>query len=542
MASVLRKVSEFLRAANPRKVWVFGQDENGQSVKVSTEDLVGDPGPAPTITIKMVTVPYGTAPSVGKAGTATAPEFTIRFPLAQNGKTPTLRNNGTHIQYRYADTEQWQNIVALDDLTLHFTDLTPEQVNSLKLMFSDLTDAEIALLQKPATDAAKTATDAAKKANYAADRVDTVINDTNDAADKARTAADQADGAADDASDAAQEARTAAENVKDGKTPTFGTPSAESLASSAPPAVGLEQTGTTEDGNPIYTFTFGIPKGEQGDKGDGLEIVAHFDTPEELRSTYPTGAAGTFEVGLSSPFDYYYWDMLSSEWRNSGQLQGPDGPPGQSGVYYGEDEPEDDVYVWIDPSGDADPNPGDGSGGYELTKVKVEEVLTGDIESHNHAAQVAEAIRLALVAVNNRINTLVGGSATSAIDTFHEIETFLQGITDVQTLTGMLDGLRTQIVALIPANAVQDAGYVHTDNNYTTGDKNKLAGIAANANNYSLPVASGTVMGGVRIGEGLKIVDGVLTLDKIPWVGTQAQYNALPASQKTTDYICFITG
>ena len=49
-------------------------------------------------------------------------------------------------------------------------------------------------------------------------------------------------------------------------------------------------------------------------------------------------------------------------------------------------------------------------------------------------------------------------------------------------------------------------------NDYTTDEKNKLAGIAANANNYSLPTASETVLGGVKLGEGLKISSkGVLS-------------------------------
>lgn len=33
----------------------------------------------------------------------------------------------------------------------------------------------------------------------------------------------------------------------------------------------------------------------------------------------------------------------------------------------------------------------------------------------------------------------------------------------------------------IPANLVQDASYVHTDNNYTTNEKDKLSGISAGA-------------------------------------------------------------
>ena len=37
-------------------------------------------------------------------------------------------------------------------------------------------------------------------------------------------------------------------------------------------------------------------------------------------------------------------------------------------------------------------------------------------------------------------------------------------------------------------------------NDYTTTEKNKLAGIAANANNYTLPTATASVLGGVKIG------------------------------------------
>ena len=39
----------------------------------------------------------------------------------------------------------------------------------------------------------------------------------------------------------------------------------------------------------------------------------------------------------------------------------------------------------------------------------------------------------------------------------------------------------------IPNDVVRDTNYVHTDNNYTTAEKNKLKGIEANANNYVLP-------------------------------------------------------
>ena len=55
------------------------------------------------------------------------------------------------------------------------------------------------------------------------------------------------------------------------------------------------------------------------------------------------------------------------------------------------------------------------------------------------------------------------------------------------------------------------AGKGLSTNDYTTADKNKLAGVAANANNYSLPTASAGVLGGVKVGANLNISGGVLS-------------------------------
>ena len=49
-------------------------------------------------------------------------------------------------------------------------------------------------------------------------------------------------------------------------------------------------------------------------------------------------------------------------------------------------------------------------------------------------------------------------------------------------------------------NTVKDANYVHTDNNYSTEEKNKLARLS----NYVLPIASDTTLGGVKLGDGLE--------------------------------------
>ena len=51
-------------------------------------------------------------------------------------------------------------------------------------------------------------------------------------------------------------------------------------------------------------------------------------------------------------------------------------------------------------------------------------------------------------------------------------------------------------LADIPANIVTDASYVHTDNNYTTAEKSKLAGIEANAKDDQTIIAGSGLTGG----------------------------------------------
>ena len=57
--------------------------------------------------------------------------------------------------------------------------------------------------------------------------------------------------------------------------------------------------------------------------------------------------------------------------------------------------------------------------------------------------------------------------------------------------------------------SVGDGGL--TEKNFTTALKSKLDGIAASANNYSLPTASASVLGGVKIGSGITITSGVIS-------------------------------
>ena len=60
----------------------------------------------------------------------------------------------------------------------------------------------------------------------------------------------------------------------------------------------------------------------------------------------------------------------------------------------------------------------------------------------------------------------------------------------------------------------KDGTKVLSDNNYTTAEKTKLASIATGANNYKLPTATSTVLGGVKSGGNVAInTEGVMSVD-----------------------------
>ncbi len=69
-------------------------------------------------------------------------------------------------------------------------------------------------------------------------------------------------------------------------------------------------------------------------------------------------------------------------------------------------------------------------------------------------------INAAIAVVQNQLNTLVGTSASTAIDTFREIESFLATITDSQTLVGLLNSLKTEILAAVYSKTEADTKYV----------------------------------------------------------------------------------
>lgn len=69
------------------------------------------------------------------------------------------------------------------------------------------------------------------------------------------------------------------------------------------------------------------------------------------------------------------------------------------------------------------------------------------------------------------------------------------------------------------------SGKALSTNDYTTAEKNKLAGVAANANNYSLPAATSSVLGGVKTSTGITNSSGTISVTYGTAAGTACQGN-----------------
>lgn len=75
------------------------------------------------------------------------------------------------------------------------------------------------------------------------------------------------------------------------------------------------------------------------------------------------------------------------------------------------------------------------------------------------------------------------------------------------------EGVQRLWTKIVNKFVAKEDGKGLSSNDYTTTEKNKLAGIAEGANNYTLPVASTNTLGGVKLGENLNIdEDGAMSV------------------------------
>lgn len=111
------------------------------------------------------------------------------------------------------------------------------------------------------------------------------------------------------------------------------------------------------------------------------------------------------------------------------------------------------------------------------------------------------AVRNLIKGISSRIDTLVGESASEAIDNFNEILSFLNGITDTQTLQGLLSKLKSEFERLLANKVDKVSGKQLSTNDYTTAEKTKLSGIEEGAQKNTVTGIKGNAESSYRTGD-----------------------------------------
>ena len=284
----------------------------------------------------------------------------------------------------------------------------------------------------------------------------------------------------------------------DGKTPVFETGTVTTGNPGTAASATVEFVGTTAEGYPLYKINLTVPRGQQGLPGEGSGNVSASGTGLIIGRKYlfvPDSDGST----SGSFIEYVPQEQVQPDWNAT---------EGKGAILNKPTIPTKTSELAND-------------SGY-TTSTAVAELLTGYVqkvagkglstedfttELKNKLAGLNNYddtdIQAAVTSLQNQLDTLLSGNASTAIESFNEIIAFLANVEDSQTLEGIIAGINTTIAevrASIPTklsqltnddNTVKDANYVHTDNNYTAADKDKLAGVADNANNYVHPVTAG---------------------------------------------------
>lgn len=153
------------------------------------------------------------------------------------------------------------------------------------------------------------------------------------------------------------------------------------------------------------------------------------------------------------------------------------------------------VRAFIDKKDDTKVDKVDGKGLSSNDYTAAEKNKLATLKNYDDSALVAQ-----VKALEQSLNTLVGNNASEAIDNFNEILKFLSGITDTQTLEGMLANIRSDLQTYLSQKVDKESGKQLSTNDYTTAEKNKLAGIEAGAQKNAVTGIKGNAESSYRTG------------------------------------------
>ena len=153
------------------------------------------------------------------------------------------------------------------------------------------------------------------------------------------------------------------------------------------------------------------------------------------------------------------------------------------------------VRAFIDKRDDTKVDKVDGKGLSSNDYTAAEKNKLATLKNYDDSALVAQ-----VKALEQSLNTLVGNNASEAIDNFNEILKFLSGITDTQTLEGMLASIREDMQTYLSQKVDKESGKQLSTNDYTTAEKDKLAGIEDGAQKNTVTGIKGNAESSYRTG------------------------------------------
>lgn len=228
-------------------------------------------------------------------------------------------------------------------------------------------------------------------------------------------------------------------------------------------------------------FNFGIPKGTKGDKGDkgdngsGVNIKGELPAESDLPSTGTEGDAYLISGNL-----YVYVGengnvATNPKWSNVGSIKGPQGEQGPAGPKgdTGDQGPKGETGSTgaQGPKGDQGEKGDKGEPGSDasVTKANVEAVLTGTIKTHDHNSFY--------IAKTNTMSFTPTKEYHPATKKY--VDNAVASVDVVGQISGKADTTYVDTELAKKVDAV--TGKQLSTNDYTTAEKNKLAGIATGA-------------------------------------------------------------
>lgn len=259
-----------------------------------------------------------------------------------------------------------------------------------------------------ANEKAGLADSAATKATEAATKADTATNSANQAATNANNKANLADEKATLAQSSAEAANQAATNA------TTQADRAKEFADN-PPKIEGGTWWVWNENDDSYTNTGVSATGPKGDTGRGLNIIGELTSESELPAEGKSGDAYLINGQLYVYVGFGGNVSSNPKWNNVGTIKGDKGDAatikvgtvteGESAKITNSGNEHEAIFDFVLPSGEPGKSPKIQGGtwwvwsweendyvntnisissDYELTKEKVENVLIGDITTHNH--------------------------------------------------------------------------------------------------------------------------------------------------------------